>query len=174
VREVPLAPGGDGHFEATVSGLGPGALYQFRLDEALLPDPYARELPFGVHGPARVIDPDAYVWRHPPRREPLSGRTVVYELHVGTFTAEGTFAAARARLRVGVEGGLFWVWRWGAEGGHRALVWNVGERAVPLERPPLPATYEWAPWLRSERSGEPGVIGRFEAVVFAAEGPPPA
>lgn len=97
-REVPLEARGGGHFEALVPGLGPGALYKFRLDGETYPDPYARALPFGVHGPAAVVDPDAYRWRHGPRREPLSGRTVVYELHVGTFTREGTFAAARGRL----------------------------------------------------------------------------
>ncbi len=97
-REAPLEPVGGGRFEAFVPGLGAGALYKFRLDGELFPDPYARALPFGVHGPARVTDPNAYAWRRPPRREPLSGRTVLYELHVGTFTPEGTFAAARARL----------------------------------------------------------------------------
>ncbi|HEU4406455.1 MAG TPA: malto-oligosyltrehalose trehalohydrolase [Polyangiaceae bacterium] len=97
-REVTLEPLGGGLFEAMVEGAGPGALYKFRVDEALLPDPYARALPFGVQGPAEVTDPGAYAWQHPPRREPLSGRTVIYELHVGTFTPEGTFAAARAKL----------------------------------------------------------------------------
>jgi maltooligosyltrehalose trehalohydrolase len=97
-REVALEARGEGHFEATVPGLGPGALYKFLLDGEPLPDPYARRLPFGVHGPAEVVDPRAYAWAHPPLRAPLSGRTVIYELHVGTFTPEGTFAAARARL----------------------------------------------------------------------------
>jgi maltooligosyltrehalose trehalohydrolase len=97
-REVPLESRGGGHFEALVPGIGPGALYKFRVDDALYPDPYARALPFGVQGPAQVTDAGAYAWRHPPRREPLSGRTVIYELHVGTFTPEGTFAAAREKL----------------------------------------------------------------------------
>ncbi|HEU4532486.1 MAG TPA: malto-oligosyltrehalose trehalohydrolase, partial [Polyangiaceae bacterium] len=81
--------------------------------------------------------------------------------------------ASRERLRVGVEGGLLWVWRWGAGGGHRALVWNVGEREAAFDRPPLPSSYEWSTLLRSERSGRPGLLARFEAVVLTAEGPPP-
>src|SRR6185436_20665777 len=54
---IPLAPSGDGYFSATVDGVGPGALYKLVLDGDELPDPYARFLPFGVHGPARVEAP---------------------------------------------------------------------------------------------------------------------
>jgi glycogen operon protein len=87
---------GGGLFEATVPGLAPGALYRFRVGAQELPDPYARRLPFGVHGPAEVVAParvEPGEWR--PR--PLSG-CAIYELHIGTFTPEGTFAAATARL----------------------------------------------------------------------------
>ncbi|MBL9107236.1 MAG: malto-oligosyltrehalose trehalohydrolase [Myxococcales bacterium] len=92
----PLVARGGGVFEATVPGLGPGALYKFRLGRRELPDPYARALPYGVHGPAEVVAP-ARVDRGPWRPRPLA-ECVIYELHVGTFTPEGTFAAATTRL----------------------------------------------------------------------------
>jgi maltooligosyltrehalose trehalohydrolase len=99
LRSIPLAPrrGTPGLFEAHAAGLKPGALYYFRLDDRRLPDPYARWLPEGPHGPAVVVDP-SYVWRHPQRPRALA-ETVFYELHVGTFTPEGTYRAAQAHLR---------------------------------------------------------------------------
>jgi maltooligosyltrehalose trehalohydrolase len=97
VDEVPLVAAGGGYFTAEVPGVGHGALYRFVLDgERALPDPYARALPRGVHGPAMVVE-SRHAWRSPriprPRHE-----HVVYELHVGTFTPEGTYAAAASRL----------------------------------------------------------------------------
>jgi maltooligosyltrehalose trehalohydrolase len=95
VREVDLESRGDGDFEAHVAGVAPGALYNVVLDDDEVPDPYARFLPRGVHGPAEVIAPE----RTPalPRTLALDA-AVTYELHVGTFTPEGTFAAAAERL----------------------------------------------------------------------------
>jgi maltooligosyltrehalose trehalohydrolase len=75
-----------------------GDLYWYQLEGALAPDPASRYQPRGVEGPSEVIDPRAYAWRTEPwERPPLRGR-VIYELHVGTFTPEGTFAAAISRL----------------------------------------------------------------------------
>ena len=99
LRTIALAPGREDVgpvFEARAQDLRPGALYFFRLDGRRLPDPYARWLPDGVHGPAAVVDP-SYPWRHPLRSRPLD-ETIFYELHVGTFTPEGTYAAARSHL----------------------------------------------------------------------------
>jgi maltooligosyltrehalose trehalohydrolase len=98
-RAIPLAHEGNGYFSA-VADVGPGALYRFRLDGAdqLYPDPASRFQPEGPFGPSEVIDPDAFSWTDgdwkgcPPR-----GR-VVYEMHVGTFTPEGTWAAALRQL----------------------------------------------------------------------------
>jgi maltooligosyltrehalose trehalohydrolase len=101
--EVALHPRGAGVFEATLP-LGPGALYMFRVGDRVVPDPYARALPFGVHGPAEVrapASPGPGGWRPAS----LAGRTL-YELHVGTFTPEGTFAAAAARLPALVDLGV--------------------------------------------------------------------
>ena len=88
-----------GIFEAFVRGAGAGDRYQYRLDGAnLRPDPASRFQPEGVHGPSQVVDPAAYRWQHKQWRGREPRELVVYELHVGTFTAAGTFAAARDRL----------------------------------------------------------------------------
>lgn len=91
--------GSDGWFSLKVPGLGPGARYQFRLpDGQLVPDPASRHQPQDVFGPSEVVDLAA-----PQRRDPVwRGRpladTVLYELHVGTFTEAGTFTGAIERL----------------------------------------------------------------------------
>ena len=96
-RTTPLEPLGDGYFAADVPGLGAGTRYKFLLDDRELPDPYARFLPDGVHGPA-VVMASGYSFRHErPKVRPLSEQ-VIYELHVGTFTQEGTYDAAAERL----------------------------------------------------------------------------
>jgi maltooligosyltrehalose trehalohydrolase len=99
-----LSPRGDGYFAAFVPGVAAGALYYFSLDGRRFPDPYARYLPQGVHGPAQVVRP-SYAPKHPLPARPLR-ELVVYELHVGTFTEEGTFDAVRERLPALVELGV--------------------------------------------------------------------
>jgi maltooligosyltrehalose trehalohydrolase len=97
-RRVPMAPVGDGDFEAIVDGVGAGARYFYRLDgERRRPDPASRAQPDGVHAASEVIDPAAWTFRHaaPVRR---LDELVLYELHVGTFTRAGTFDAAAAEL----------------------------------------------------------------------------
>lgn len=98
-REIPLSNLGDsGLFSAVVSGVQPGALYDFRLDGSIIAvDPYARELPFGVHGPARVAF-ELPPLQNPKRAVDLDAGEVLYELHIGTFTLEGTLRAAAERL----------------------------------------------------------------------------
>jgi maltooligosyltrehalose trehalohydrolase len=78
--------------------------YAFRLDgaEPVLPDPRSAWQPHGVHGPSRTVDPATFAWSDGQWPGPRGGAGVlggvVYELHVGTFTAEGTFDAALGRL----------------------------------------------------------------------------
>jgi maltooligosyltrehalose trehalohydrolase len=96
LRDVPLAALGGGYFGVEVAGVRHGALYRFVIGGRALPDPYARALPHGVHGPAMVFE-SRHVWRSPRLPRPRH-RHVVYELHVGTFTPEGTYAAAAERL----------------------------------------------------------------------------
>jgi len=101
VRTVRLVPREDDprYFEARVDGIGEGALYDFLVDGRALPDPFARSLPFGVHGPARVVAPRLAPADAEPFRPALPVESwVIYELHVGTFSPEGTFAGAAARL----------------------------------------------------------------------------
>ncbi len=98
LREMPLEQHTEaGFFTGFVPELGPGSLYDFRIDGQLAVDPYARSLPYGVHGPAQVVGalPPA---KHPRRGIDLDRNEVFYELHVGTFTPEGTFASALERL----------------------------------------------------------------------------
>jgi len=102
VDGVPIAmdAAGEGWFERTVAGARAGARYAFAFPglDAHVPDPASRFQPEGVHAPSVVVDPGRYAWQ----TENWSGRTwheaVLYELHVGTFTREGTYAAAQGRL----------------------------------------------------------------------------
>jgi maltooligosyltrehalose trehalohydrolase len=97
--EFELTPEEGGYFSGLVAGAGAGALYKYRLDGgAAVPDPASRFQPRGPHGPSRVVDPAAYEWTVADL--PGVGRDgqVIYELHVGTFTREGTWAAAAREL----------------------------------------------------------------------------
>ncbi len=64
----------------------------------LVPDPASRFQPHDVNGPSEVIDPNAFAWQDAAWRGRPWAEAVIYELHVGTFTPQGTFAAARERL----------------------------------------------------------------------------
>lgn len=102
--KLPLRALGNGYFQLLVPEAGPGLLYRFVVDGRRLPDPYARFLPHGVHGPAQVVE-SRYRFRHARPRRPLREQ-VLYELHVGTFTEDGTFEAARRRLPALAELGI--------------------------------------------------------------------
>jgi maltooligosyltrehalose trehalohydrolase len=95
---VALEPRGDGTFAGVAAGAGPGRRYRYRLDGGEeLPDPASAFQPEGVAGPSEVVAPwDGWTdagWRGVPLSE-----LVLYELHVGTFTPEGTFGAIVPRL----------------------------------------------------------------------------
>ena len=99
-RVLTLENGGEEGFSCFVPGLRRGALYRYLLDDDdnPYPDPASRFQPDGPHGPCEVVDPASYVWRDgvfPGVR--LQGQ-VVYELHVGTFTLEGTYRSAAREL----------------------------------------------------------------------------
>jgi maltooligosyltrehalose trehalohydrolase len=89
-----------GYFAGVAEHAGVGSLYRFRLDDGsdLFPDPASRYQPKGVHGPSEVIDPSTFQWTDHDWAGVSAHGQVLYELHVGTFTSEGTFDAARARL----------------------------------------------------------------------------
>ena len=97
-RELQLAPRGDGGFFTILGdGLEPGCLYDFRIDGKIVVDPCARDLPYGVHGPARVLSA-LPARKHPKRAIELDRNEIFYELHVGCFTPEGTLESALTRL----------------------------------------------------------------------------
>jgi maltooligosyltrehalose trehalohydrolase len=101
---IELEPHGDGYFQSLLPQAKNQMLYWLVIEGKRLPDPYARFLPRGVHGPAQIVD-SAYAFTHlPPLRKP--SEHVIYELHVGTFTEEGTFDAARGTLPALVELGI--------------------------------------------------------------------
>lgn len=99
-RVVRLEREADGHFEGSADGIGAGTLYRLRLDDGdkLYPDPASRFQPEGPHGPSEVIDPSTFRWTDSSWRGVSLKGQVVYELHVGTFTREGTYAAAAREL----------------------------------------------------------------------------
>ncbi|MBI4863728.1 MAG: malto-oligosyltrehalose trehalohydrolase [Candidatus Riflebacteria bacterium] len=96
---VPLEREKSGYHRGVVPGLKTGALYRYRIDgQGPYPDPASRAQPLGVHGPSATDDPGAFLWRasNPPG---LSlDHLVLYELHVGAFTREGTFRGVIRRL----------------------------------------------------------------------------
>ena len=88
-----------GYFAGLVPGLANGSRYKFRLDgDRRFPDPASRFQPEGPNGPSQVVDPSTFRWTDAAWRGIDSARHVFYELHIGTFTPEGTFAAAATRL----------------------------------------------------------------------------
>src|SRR6185369_15663527 len=96
---TPLAAEDNGYFSGAVSGARAGTLYKYRLDGGeSFPDPASRFQPQGPHGPSQVVDPAAYRWRDEGWKGVSLPGQVLYELHVGTFTKEGTWAAAAREL----------------------------------------------------------------------------
>jgi maltooligosyltrehalose trehalohydrolase len=88
-----------GYFSGVVQ-IETGARYRYRLgdDERTYPDPASRFQPEGPHGASEIVDPTAFEWSDGSWRGVSLEGQVIYELHVGTFTREGTYAAAEAEL----------------------------------------------------------------------------
>lgn len=96
---LPMTTAGDGWYELTTGEARVGSRYRYVLpDRSEVPDPVSRYQPEDVHGPSEVIDPQAYAWNDAEWRGRPWEEAVLYELHVGTFTSEGTFRAATERL----------------------------------------------------------------------------
>jgi len=97
--EVPLEPEDEGYFSAVVPEAGPGTLYRYRLDGGeMFPDPASRFQPEGPHGPSQIVDPGTFAWTDAGWRGLRLPGQVLYEMHVGTFTTEGTWGAAAREL----------------------------------------------------------------------------
>lgn len=95
----PMERENDETFTVLAPGRNAGANYFYLIDDSKeRPDPVSRWQPDGVHGSSRVVDPDAFVWTDGDWKGPALSEYVIYELHIGTFTAAGTFAATIERL----------------------------------------------------------------------------
>ncbi|MEM9186729.1 MAG: malto-oligosyltrehalose trehalohydrolase [Planctomycetota bacterium] len=119
---------GEGCYADIVDNAPPGARYRYALgDHGAFPDPASRRQPEGVHGPSEVVRPGGFPWTDDGWRGVAKRDLIIYELHVGAFTAEGTFRAAIDRLPELVELGVTAVellpinqtpgrWNWGYDG----------------------------------------------------------
>jgi maltooligosyltrehalose trehalohydrolase len=96
-RQLAHEPGG--YFASFADDVGAGTRYRFQVgDGDPRPDPASRWQPDGVHGASAVVDPGSFPWTDGGWRLGAVERLVAYELHVGTFSPEGTFAGAAAKL----------------------------------------------------------------------------
>lgn len=124
----PLKRDQQGYWSRRVQGARAGMTYRYRLDGGeAYPDPCSRFQPTGPHGPSLIVDPGAYRWQDEGWQGVTMRGQVIYELHVGTFTPEGTFDAAVAQLNVLKDLGITVVevmpvgefpgrWNWGYDG----------------------------------------------------------
>src|SRR5918993_2444268 len=106
-KVLPMDREGDGHFSTFDPDARAGGRYWFRLDgERLRPDPASRSQPDGPHQPSAYVDPTAFQWTDARRKGLTPLGQVIYEMHVGTFTPEGTWRAASEQLaelaRIGI------------------------------------------------------------------------
>lgn len=98
-KDIEMTPTGNGWFEVEVAGVKPGEEYQYVLaDGKTVADPASRAQRDDVGGPSLVIDPARYAWQDTGWAGRAWEETVVYELHIGTFTPQGTFRAAIDKL----------------------------------------------------------------------------
>ncbi|HEX7132727.1 MAG TPA: malto-oligosyltrehalose trehalohydrolase [Iamia sp.] len=123
----PTVDAGMGVRTATVDGAAAGDDYVYVLDGRALPDPASRHQPEGVRGPSRVVDPGVFTWSDDGFEIRPLGEHVLYELHVGTFSADGTFDGAVPHLAGLAELGITAIeimpvaefpgrWGWGYDG----------------------------------------------------------
>ncbi|MDQ1090310.1 malto-oligosyltrehalose trehalohydrolase [Siphonobacter sp. SORGH_AS_1065] len=97
---LPMTKSRSGYFELTLSEIEPGARYFFRPENKHhYPDPASQFQPEGVHGPSEVINHRTYQWQDQTWKGVPFPEVILYELHVGTFTPEGTFEAIIPRLK---------------------------------------------------------------------------
>jgi maltooligosyltrehalose trehalohydrolase len=103
----PLGHEGSGYFSGLFEDAKAGLRYRFRLDGAgLFPDPASRFQPEGPHAASEVIDPSAFAWSDAQWRGVSLEGQIIYEMHIGTFTQEGTWQAARRQLPELAEAGI--------------------------------------------------------------------
>lgn len=137
ISHAALVADSHGYYSGLVPGVKAGDRYRFRLNgNHSRPDPASRFQPETVHGWSQVIDGSRFLWRDQAWRGVHKDRLIIYELHVGTFTNEGTFAAAMERLPELLELGITAIelmpvaesagrWNWGYDGVHLFAVRNT-------------------------------------------------
>jgi malto-oligosyltrehalose trehalohydrolase len=104
---LPMPMVGDGWYELVTRAARTGSRYRYRIDGKLdVPDPASRFNPDDVAGQSQVIDPEAFAWDDAAWSAPPWHTAAVYELHLGTFSEEGTFAGAARKLDYLVELGI--------------------------------------------------------------------
>ena len=127
-RSFPLLKDEAGYFAGLVPIASAGMRYRYRLDNGdAYPDPCSRYQPEGPHGPSLIVDPSLYEWRTKEWSGVRMPGQVIYELHVGTFTREGTLDAVIAELDELKDCGVTLIelmplaefpgrWNWGYDG----------------------------------------------------------
>ena len=92
--------GAEGYFGGLSPDAAPGTTYRYQLDEdpARYPDPASRYQPDGPHGPSQVVDPQAFTWTDDDWRGVTRDNQIIYEMHIGTFSKEGTWQGAQREL----------------------------------------------------------------------------
>ncbi len=107
LREIPMKREASGYYSILDPKSSLGTLYKYRLDDNLVPDIASRFQPQGVHGPSQVADGRSFHWTDSQWKSAPLHELVIYELHVGTFTPEGTFKEIAKRFdhlkRIGVN-----------------------------------------------------------------------
>ncbi|MCP5420232.1 MAG: glycogen debranching protein GlgX [Gammaproteobacteria bacterium] len=104
---LPMTALEDGWFDHITDWAQAGDRYRFRIDDDLaVPDPASRYNPQDAHGPSEIVDPTAFSWKDRQWRGRPWSEVVLYELHVGTFTPEGTFQALKNKLDYFLELGV--------------------------------------------------------------------
>ncbi|MCA9262411.1 MAG: malto-oligosyltrehalose trehalohydrolase [Planctomycetales bacterium] len=127
-KKYPLARQEFGYFHGTVPGASSGTQYLYSLDgQVSRPDPVSRFQPHGVHGPSQVVNPAAFPWTDQQWRGVAKQDLVIYEMHVGALTEEGSFRAAIDQIDSWKDLGITAVemmpvaqtpgkWNWGYDG----------------------------------------------------------
>lgn len=104
---IPLNKERQGYWRLTLENVPSGSLYTYRLDGRLeRPDPASHSQPQGVHGPSQIVDHASFPWQDSEWQGLEPSRMILYELHVGTFTPEGSFDAIIPRLKALADMGI--------------------------------------------------------------------
>lgn len=153
-KDFDLHAAADGWYARTLD-LGPGTRYRYRIDEDLrVPDPASRCNPEDVDGPSVVVDPCAFDWPDDGWRGRPWHEAVIYEMHVGTFTPEGTYTAAQDKLD------------------HLAKLGVTGIELMPIAE--FPGRHNWGydgvlPFAPDARYGTPEQLKRFVCAAHAKQ-----